>query len=359
MLFPPLLNAPLLKKQDDKPLVQFRLRMNSSLDLLENDKFNPELIVYDKSYQNSVALSPTFVRHIQSVCDLISQYFSKATSILEVGCGKGDFLNLLEKNGFSDIEGFDTVYEGMNEKIKRRYLTEDDKTDRQLVILRHTLEHIPRPHEFLKKIKNINGSSGYIYIEVPCLDWIRKNNAFYDIAYEHVNYLSLNALSALFGHKQLAKGSLFGGQYIYIIAKLEDLSKDFERSYNELNNWEYVNFNKLFPQFVQRLHEIQEKIENKRYVFLWGASGKAGTFLHHCKVIAPKLMEKLVFAVDINPKKVGKYLPSSLVQIRSKNDFFSKATNIDFLIICNPIYFDEIMIELKINNLQDIETLVL
>lgn len=356
MFVPVFLNAPLANKGDDKPLVEFRLRMNSALDFYENDKFDQKLMVYDENYQNSVAHSPTFIRHIQSVCDLISQHFNKVTSILEVGCGKGDFIHLLEKNGFTDLVGFDTTYEGENEKIKRRYLAEDDKTDAQLVILRHTLEHIPQPHEFLRKIKNINGSQGYVYIEVPDLDWIRQNNAFYDIAYEHVNYLSLNALAAMFGHKYRAKGNLFGGQYIYVLAKLEDLSEEYDRAYDNPDNWEYVDFNKLFPQFVKLLHEIEEKIEGKRSVFLWGGAGKAGTFLHHCKTLAPKLMEKLVFAVDINPLKVGKYLPSSLVKIASKDEFFSLATNADFLIIANPIYINEIMEELKKNHLFDIET---
>ena len=40
MLGPLFLNAPLIKKEDDKPLVEFRLRMNSTLDFLENDKFD-------------------------------------------------------------------------------------------------------------------------------------------------------------------------------------------------------------------------------------------------------------------------------------------------------------------------------
>lgn len=90
--------------------------MNSALDFLENDKFDQKLMVYDENYQNSVAHSPTFIRHIQQVCDLMGQNFNKATSILEVGCGKGDFINQLEKNGFTDLVGFDTAYEGENKR---------------------------------------------------------------------------------------------------------------------------------------------------------------------------------------------------------------------------------------------------
>ena len=69
MLVPLFLNAPLVNKEDDKPLVEFRLRINSTLDLLENDKFDQSLMVYDENYQNSVVQSPTFIKHIQQVCD--------------------------------------------------------------------------------------------------------------------------------------------------------------------------------------------------------------------------------------------------------------------------------------------------
>lgn len=39
MLVPPFLNAPLNDVNDDKPLVEFSLRMNTKLNFLENDKF--------------------------------------------------------------------------------------------------------------------------------------------------------------------------------------------------------------------------------------------------------------------------------------------------------------------------------
>jgi len=356
MLVPPLLNAPLNDISEDRALVEFTLRMNATLDFLENDKFDQDKIVYDENYQNSVAHSPTFMGHLDDVCKLITDNFDKSTSVMEVGCGKGDFFNVLDKQGYEDLVGYDTAYDGDNEKIQKRYLNIDDKTQADLVILRHALEHIPQPYSFLQNIKKINGSKGYIYIEVPDLAWIRDNNAFYDVAYEHVNYFTLKSLSSMFGDKYLSKGTLFGGQYIYVIAKIEDLCEDFNAAYNDSENWEYLSFNDLFPKFERTLQEIESKITDKRSVFLWGGAGKAGTFLHHCSVQSPAIMEKLVFAVDINPKKVDKYLPSSLVRIASSDEFFSQAENNDFLMIANPIYTDEIMAELTKHGLADIET---
>ena len=139
---------------------------------------------------------------------------------------------------------------------------------------------------------------------------------------------------------------------------------DAMASLGTLNKVEVYEKKRPYFRYSLQTQHIQmeidlTKIEKKRSVYLWGGAGKAGTFLHHCKTLAPKLMEKLVFAVDINPKKVGKYLPSSLVKIASKDEFFAQAMNDDFLIIVNPIYTNEIMEELKKNNLSDIEIFLL
>ena len=109
MLVPLFLNAPLVNKEDDKPLVEFRLRMNLTLDFLENDKFDQNLMVYDENYQNSVVQSPTFIRHILPVCDLITQNFNKSISIMEVGYGKGELVHLLERNGLAVVSRIQSV----------------------------------------------------------------------------------------------------------------------------------------------------------------------------------------------------------------------------------------------------------
>ena len=71
------------------------------------------------------------------------------------------------------------------------------------------------------------------------------------------------------------------------------------------------------------------------------------------------IFEKIKFCIDINPKKIGKFLPSSLMSIRSKEDFFSIANEDDLLIISNPNYVREINADLASANLQNIEVFVL
>ena len=46
-----------------------------------------------------------------------------------------------------------------------------------MVVLRHVLEHIPKPYEFLLLLKSVFKKSK-IYIEVPEFNWIKKIKLF-------------------------------------------------------------------------------------------------------------------------------------------------------------------------------------
>jgi len=121
-----------------------------------------------------------------------------------------------------DVTGFDPVYEGNNIRIQRRYFDQNIIGHAEGTILRHVLEHVQQPVDFLKQIKVANGGKGRIYIEVPCLDWICKYKAWFDIFYEHVNYFRLSDFKRMFG-EIIASGYLFGEQYLYVVAELATL----------------------------------------------------------------------------------------------------------------------------------------
>ena len=94
---------------------------------------------------------------MQKVLDRIKVELPRGSKIVEVGCGKGDFVELVQSDGYFLIEGYDASYEGNNSLIKKRYLNHDDRLSADIVVLRHVLEHIPRPHEFLTMLSNIFG----------------------------------------------------------------------------------------------------------------------------------------------------------------------------------------------------------
>jgi len=68
--------------------------------LVFNQAFDPGLMVYDADYQNEQGHSAAFKRHLDAVAALVHQHFGGQV-LIEVGCGKGLFLEQLVAEGFS------------------------------------------------------------------------------------------------------------------------------------------------------------------------------------------------------------------------------------------------------------------
>lgn len=340
MRIPVLPNAPLGRREDPTLLGDLHLRRNRALDFVENVAFDPALAVYDISYENSQAHSGIFRAHMREMADLLESSLPRGSRVVEVGCGKGDFLCLLEARGHLDVRGYDAAYAGSHPRIERRYLSGEDRIDADMVVMRHVLEHIPRPHHFLGMLGQVFGDVP-IFIEVPEYDWIIQHQAFFDITYEHVNYFTSRALAALFEGEPLRKAACFGGQYQYLMANLGARSEDFGARHEDERLWEPLELSRLFPLVEARLEAVQSAAGKAGRVFVWGAATKGCMFLVHA-TRRPALLGRVVAAVDMNPGKWDRFLPGSGVPILSPEAFFSRARAGDVLLVANPNYRGEI-----------------
>ena len=155
--------------------------------LIFNKAFQPELMQYDADYQNEQAVTSMFRAHLRDVSEIINKHFHDRT-LIEVGCGKGYFLEYLQGLGF-EIAGLDPTYEGANPNVLKKYFSPELGLRANGIILRHMLEHVQHPIGFLANLCESNGGVGKVYLEVPCFDWICQHRAWFDIFYEHVNYM--------------------------------------------------------------------------------------------------------------------------------------------------------------------------
>lgn len=299
-----------------------------------NLDFNPDLMVYDENYNNEQGFSNYFLNHLSIVSEIIKNEVNIDSKLIEIGCGKGLFLNLM-KNGGYNIIGFDPTYEGNDKSIIKDYFTEKYNTNADFLILRHTLEHIKDPFSFLHLIAKANNYNGKIYIEVPTFDWISERSSFWDITYEHCNYFTEVTLSSFFEKSQT--GKLFGEQYIYIIAELADL-KDKIIEIENLKIPQIFMFNEkvgFYNQFLLKLESVA----------IWGGATKSLLFLNQCD---PN-KNKVDFVIDINPAKQNKFMAKTGHEIFGPE--ILKKRKIKNIIVANENYYDEIKNELKSFNL--------
>lgn len=347
MQIPVIPNSPLNHASDLQVFGPMLLRKNIDTDLIENGAFDPSIITYDQNYHNSQGHSEVFQTHLSNVINVFSQHFKPGSRLVEVGCGKGEFLDLLHTTGRYQVSGYDVSYEGESPLIHARYLTDNDRIAADGVILRHVLEHVSQPHLFLKTLHKVFGSIP-IYIEVPRSEWIFDNGAFFDITYEHVNYFSEQALAALFDRKCISQKRIFEDQYQYLIANLGDFSVDFASLYGNESSWTSIDFDQLFPSITQKINHIESALHPLGRIFLWGGATKGCMFLHHCLRLS-RLSGRFSMVVDINPSKWGKLMPSTMLPICNPAQLFQQVNSHDMIIVANPNYRLEVISDLHKN----------
>jgi hypothetical protein len=292
--------------------------------LVYNAAFRPELMTYDANYQNEQALSPLFQAHLESVSSIIDRRMGR-DSIVEVGCGKGFFLEMLLRKGF-DVTGFDPTYEGNNPKILKHYFEPGVGIKANGLVLRHVLEHIQDPVSFLHQLKTANGGSGKIYIEVPCFDWICEHRAWFDIFYEHVNYFRLADFKRMFG-EVIESGKVFGSQYLYVIAELSSLRIPVIDMNNRVS----------FPSdFTNNLTE-QNRTEKNRTA-IWGGASKGVIFA----LLKERTGQPVDTVIDINPAKQGRFLPGTGIQVKSPAQGIADLQCGSTIYVMNSNYLEEI-----------------
>jgi SAM-dependent methyltransferase len=295
--------------------------------LIFNQAFDAEKLSYDCDYQNEQAHSVEFQKHLGDVENIIARHF-KGQQLIEVGCGKGYFLELLSSLGYA-VTGIDPAYEGDNIDVIKAPFTRGLGLTADSVVLRHVLEHISDPITFLAEIATAN-QGGQIYIEVPCFDWIVDHRAWFDVFYEHVNYFRLEDLRRLFGTVH-ETGHLFGGQYLYIVADLGSLQLTSTDPVPRLEM--PSNFTGSIERAVQIIQAAPEQGSA-----IWGASSKGviySLFLQRAGVGVDQV-------VDINPAKQGRYLPVSGARVSSPQEAQDALPEGANLFVMNSNYLEEI-----------------
>lgn len=308
----------------DCPKGDMHLVEDMTTGLVYNAAFDSSLLDYDGAYQNEQGHSPLFKTHMEAVADLIEATMGRA-NLVEVGCGKGMFLETLLARGM-DVVGYDPTYEGSNPRVRREYFTEELGIIGDGLILRHVLEHIADPVAFLHRLAAANGGKGLIYIEVPCLDWICRHKAWFDIFYEHVNYFRLSDFSRIFG-RVVHAGHAFGGQYLTIVADLSTLRSPVRDPSDTVD----------FPaDFTDRL--TAEACADTGRVVVWGGASKGVIF----SLLRERAGHPVDRVIDINPSKQGRYLPATGLRVMSPAEGLADLPEDSPIYVMNPNYLDEI-----------------
>jgi len=321
---------------------------------ITNLAFEPTRLQYQQAYENPLHFSPFFQEYARSVASrLIKRYNLHNKDVIEIGCGKGDFLLLLCELGNNRGVGFDPSYESQrndSEVEEQTTFIRDFYSERyaryraDLICCRYVLEHIHNPTDFLNMLRRMIGehSDTIVFFEVPNVLLILRDLSIWDIIYEHCSYFSAGSLAYIFaqcGFDVCHLNKAYQGQCLTIEALP---GKDGVQS--SIDRWNGIKHIASYvthfaDNYQNKLKEWQHKLNRIERAgwraVAWGAGAKGVSFLNMLKT-----KDQIEYIVDINPYKQGKYIAGTGQQIVPPQ--FLRDYQPDVIIVMNPIYKKEI-----------------
>jgi hypothetical protein len=318
-----------------------------------NRAFISDRVIYDQDYNNDQMGSARFRAHADAMLDRVLSRVPQGLpfSLIEVGCGQGAFLAELARSGcFASLTGFDPAWRGKDGvplngfTVHRRYLESDTLVaappGNLFVVSRHTIEHVANPLRFLRTIRAVmNSSEGRLFLETPDIEWIIRAFQPQDLFYEHCSIFSRGAMLAALaaaGFETLSIDHVFDGQYLW--AEARPAASESDSATNCTFASDAATFAGRRERFVLDWHAKLDQLSPGAKVYLWGAASKGVTF---AALLDPD-GERLAGAIDINPAKVGNFMPLTGLPIVPP----SHLRNGDTVITMNPNYRVEIAREI-------------
>ncbi|NEO35482.1 MAG: class I SAM-dependent methyltransferase [Moorea sp. SIOASIH] len=336
------------------PKGDIKLGFCPSCGFISNLAFDSTKLGYSQDYENSLHYSARFQDYAQSLAaGLVKRHNLYNKNIIEIGCGKGDFLISLCELGNNRGVGFDPSYVPRSEHqqlqtqvkfVQDFYSQVYQEYQADLICCRHTLEHISNPADLLKPLRQAIGSrlNTVVFFEVPnALDTFR-NLAVWDIIYEHCCYFAPSSLGQAFANAGFQVSEIkeaFGGQFLCLEAK--PVHGEIPNTYGKPDEIEVLtqDIASFTARFQEKLESWQHKLttiaQTGKKAVAWGAGSKGVTFLNLLKC-----QDVIDYIVDLNPRKQGKYVAGTGQEIVPPE--FLQDYQPDLVIVMNPIYEEEI-----------------
>lgn len=294
-------------------------------------QFNCEPVSYYKDVIRSGGTTSTMRDlRIAQYKDFISRFNLKDKKIVEIGCGRGDFLQFL--NGFPvefcGIENNPELVEQAKRKGLKVFCSFADANMEKIpggpydaFLSFNFLEHQPDPNSMVRVIYDNLTEEGCGLVTVPSFEYIINNNGYYELIKDHIAYYTFETLSLLFNNNGFD-----------VISK-EIVNRDTLSIY--VQKRKKIDVSALVNNTISLNSSINDLLNKYNKVAIWGASHQGFTL-----AATSKLNEKIKYIIDSAEFKQGRFSPASHIKIVPAEYFFDNP--VEAIIIIAPGYTSEI-----------------
>ena len=353
---------PSLEEALDAPVGEIGLTVCHLCGFIFNSAFEPEALAYSPGFDIALHHSATYQAYLEAEATrLIETYDIRHGTVVEIGCGGGHFLRLICGLGESDGFGFDpTLQQSRVDRIGANTVTlsnelfdsSADAPPPDLVVCRSVLESIADPVSLLATIREATGDKPdtVIYFEVPNASWVFTQQRAWNVYYEHCSYFTLDLLPRLFeasGFETLACAPCYDDdQHLRIDARPGALSRERPPCSNGRVGGDVARLPEGSRGGGRGLAGAPGPVEGEsRRVAIWGAGGRGITFLNTVCDEPAESLAQIEFAIDINPARQGKFLPSTGQEVLAPSELLRRP--VDVVIVTNATYETEVRAELE------------
>lgn len=317
-------------------------------------QFDCEPVEYYKDVIRSGGFSTTMVelrrnqyRHFIDKCGL------EGKKIIEAGCGRGEFLSVLEEfpvKAYGIEHRADLVGIALNQGLSVWYQfaeNEDTTLESDMAappydafLSFNFLEHQPNPSDMLRCLYNNLTENGVGLITVPSLEYILKYDGYYELIRDHLAYYTFGTLRYLLninGFEVIEEEMVNRDTLSVIVRKNSNIMSE-----NEISRKcaaEKVNADGLEKSREIITNEIDTLLNTLsregKSLAVWGASHQGFTLAS-----TTKLGNRVKYIIDSAPFKQGRFAPASHIPIVAP-DYF-KQEPVEAVLIAAPGYTDEI-----------------
>jgi SAM-dependent methyltransferase len=261
----------------------------------------------------------------------IKKFSLKNKKIIEIGCGKGEYLSIAQGLGVNAYgleysKGSVAYCRSIGLKVQRGFVQNSayrlERAPFEAFFTFNFLEHLPEPDVFLRGIYHNLSDDGVGLVEVPNLDMILKKKLFSEFMRDHLLYFSKETLSlslSLNGFEIIETRVIW---HDYIISA----------AVRKRPRLDMANFSEKQKELKNALDGYIHKF---RKVAVWGAGHQA---LAAISLLG--LNRKIEYVIDSAPFKQGKYTPATHIPIVAPAKLDSEP--VEAVIIMAASYSDEI-----------------
>lgn len=277
---------------------------------------------------------------------LIERYGLEHKKFIEVGCGRGEFLQVLtqfpvEACGIEHNQSLVqiAVANGLNVRCDFPETADHDLGDRYDVFLSFNfLEHQPDPDIMLQAIYHNLAADGIGLVTVPSLEYILDQGSYYELIRDHLAYYTFDTLRTLLEQNGFAvlEEEMINRDTISMIVRKVPQRKAADSNTGQVKPVDIAPLVQGYQLVQADVDNLLNRLSAKgKQAAIWGASHQGFTLAGTLE-----LGEKVAYIIDSAPFKQGRFAPASHLRIVAPEQ--AALEPVDAILIVAPGYTDEI-----------------